>query len=108
PVARSFFGLHVAADLGPIAGTDVCSTQDAEFECFDVNTNEPYPAPLPEQIALSPGEPGDPYPGASVGGVARGSLRVLLSYDRVLLPKVSLGGRLGVAFNGGPSRPGEP
>jgi hypothetical protein len=40
--------------------------------------------------------------------MARGSLRVLLGYDRVVLPKLSLGGRVGVAFNGGPSRVDEP
>lgn len=111
PPARppsSWFGLHFGADFGPMNGSNVCSTQNTEFDCFTEQSGAPYPPALSEEIAVAPGEPGDPYPGAAVGGWASGSLRVLLSYDRRLSPSLALGGRLGVAFNGGPSRVGEP
>jgi hypothetical protein len=100
---HSMFGFHVAMDLGPVAGNDVCSTQDTEFDCVNAQTGREYPAALPDDIAIEPGEPGDPYPGSSVGGFARGSLRVLLSYDHSVFSRLWLGGRLGVAFNGAPS-----
>lgn len=104
----SVFGLHFAMDLGPVAGSNVCSTQNAEFECTTTSGGRAYPPALADDIALEPGEPGDPYPGASVGGFARGSMRLLLSYDRGVLPKVTVGGRLGVAFNGGPTGVDQP
>lgn len=52
---------------------------------------------------------GIPLAGADdvvAGGVAPATMRVLLGYDRVLGQNVSVGGRLGFAFNGGPQRPG--
>jgi hypothetical protein len=67
----SAFGLHFAMDFGPVAGNDVCSTRDTEFDCVATQTGRTYPGELPEEIALEDGEPGDPYPGTSVGGFAR-------------------------------------
>ncbi len=104
--ARSFVGVHFVADFGAVGGSDVCSTQDTEFDCSVSQTGQAYPGPLPGDIALQPGEPGDPYPGSSIGGAAGGTLRVLLSYDRVVLSKLTLGGRIGVAFNAGSSGTG--
>lgn len=99
----SVFGLHFAMDLGPVAGNDVCSTQNTAFECTTTRSGREYPPALSDDIALEEGEPGDPYPGGSVGGFARGSMRLLISYDRGIHPNVTLGARLGVAFNGAPS-----
>ncbi|HEY6727187.1 MAG TPA: dickkopf-related protein [Polyangiaceae bacterium] len=104
----SAFGLHFAIDFGPVAGDDVCSTRDTDFDCVATQTGRTYPGELPEAIALEDGEPGDPYPGTSVGGFARGSMRVMLSYDRSVLSKLTVGGRLGVAFNGAPSGVDQP
>ena len=104
----SMFGLHFAMDTGPVAGSDVCSTRDTEFDCVATASGRPYPGELPDSIALEDGEPGDPYPGSSVGGFARGSLRLLLSYDRGVLPKLTVGGRIGLAFNGAPAGVDEP
>lgn len=106
--ARSFYGLHFAADLGPVAGNDVCTTQNTDFDCRLTDSGRSYPGTLPEELALEPGEPGDAYPGASVGGLARGSLRLLLSYDREIGEQLTLGARLGVAFNGAPAGVDEP
>lgn len=106
--AFSAFGLHFAMDFGPVAGNDVCSTRDTEFDCVTTQSGRTYPGALPENIALEGGEPGDPYPGTSIGGFARGSMRVMLSYDRSVLSKVTVGGRLGVAFNGAPSGVDQP
>jgi len=104
----SAFGLHFAMDFGPVAGNDVCSTRDTEFDCVATQTGGTYPGELPEEIALEDGEPGDPYPGSSVGGFARGSMRVLLSYDQSVLSKLTVGGRFGVAFNGASSGVDQP
>jgi hypothetical protein len=103
----SYVGVHFAADLGPVAGDNVCSASNAEFACF-TRDGRAYPAELPERLAVEPGEPGDAYPDASIGGFASGSLRVLLSYDRLVSGELSLGGRLGVAFNGAPTQVDEP
>jgi hypothetical protein len=51
---------------------------------------------------------GIPLTGADdvvAGGIAPATMRVLLGFDRVLTQNVSIGGRLGYAFNGGPQRP---
>jgi len=104
----SAFGLHFAMDLGPVAGNDVCSTRDTEFDCVATGTGRTYPGELSDEIALEPGEPGDPYPGTSVGGFARGSMRLMLSYDRGVFSKLTLGARLGVAFNGASSGVDQP
>jgi len=95
-------------DSGPVAGNDVCSTRDTEFDCVATASGRSYPDQLPDSIALEEGEPGDPYPGSSVGGFARGSLRLLLSYERGVLPKLTVGGRIGVAFNGAPTGVDQP
>jgi hypothetical protein len=40
------------------------------------------------------------------GGARLATMRVLLGYDRALVPNFTVGGSLGYAFNGGPQRPG--
>jgi hypothetical protein len=40
------------------------------------------------------------------GGIRLATMRVLLGYDRALAPNFMVGGSLGFAFNGGPTRPG--
>ena len=108
PSPLSAFGLHFAMDLGPVAGDDVCSTRNTEFDCVATGTGRSYPGQLPDAIAIEDGEPGDPYPGTGVDGFAGGSMRVVLSYDRGVFHKLTLGGRLGVAFNGAPSGVDQP
>jgi hypothetical protein len=99
-------GLHIAADVGFIGGSNVCTASNRDFDCFSSGAEEPYPAPLPAGVAREPGELGDAYPGTGIGtGASAGTWRVLLSYERVLSERVSVGGRLGYAFGGGPQTP---
>jgi hypothetical protein len=100
-----WIGIHFAADVGFISGSNVCASTNHDFDCYEAN-GTPYPSPLPASVAGQVGELGDPYPGTGIGsGAALGTLRVLLSYDHPLLDKVSIGTRLGFAFNGAPKSP---
>jgi len=106
PRPRQWLGLHVAADVGFIGGSNVCATSNHDFDCYSSGANAPYPGPLATGVAREPGELGDVYPGTGIGtGASGGTWRVLLSYDRGLSERISFGGRLGYAFGGGPATP---
>ncbi len=85
-----WFGFHFGTDFATLGGsTDVCRTGSEEYACFD--GSEAYE--------------GQPYPengGAVSGGLHLGTMRVMMSYDRFLLDRVSLGVRFGFAFSGAP------
>lgn len=105
---KNFVGLHFAADFGVMGGTDVCRTSNPDFSCH-YSDGAPYPPPLPEDVALTPGEPGEAYHGGGIeSGFAGGTLRILLSYDRALAPTFTIGTRLGFAFRGSPARENAP
>jgi hypothetical protein len=104
PPPRQWVSLHFAADVGFVGGSNVCNSSNPDYDCFESGADTPYPGPLPEAVAARPGELGDAYPGTEIGSSATvGTLRVLLGYDRALNDRVSLGGRLGYAFRGGPT-----
>jgi hypothetical protein len=106
PPVRHWFGLHVAADVGFMGGSNVCATSNHDFDCFSSGADVPYPAPLAANVAREPGELGDVYPGTGIGtGASGGTWRILLSYDRVLSARVTAGARLGFALGGGPATP---
>ncbi len=101
---RHSVSLHFAADVGFLGGSDVCTGNNLDYDCFDSGSGAPFPDDLPADVAVLPGEPGDGYPGTDVGTQpAVGTLRALLGYDYVLSDRVSVGGRLGYAFRGGPT-----
>jgi hypothetical protein len=101
---RHWLGLHLAADVGVMGGSNVCATSNQDFDCFSAGGETPYPAPLAPELAREPGELGDVYPGTGIGtGASGGTWRALLSYERVVSERVSLGARLGYAFGGGPA-----
>jgi hypothetical protein len=101
PYKTDYIGLHFAADIGFISGSNVCSEANREFDCFADET--PYPAALPPDVAREPGELGDAYPGTGIGsGASAGTLRAMLSYDHAFADRFSAGVRLGYAFGGGP------
>jgi hypothetical protein len=85
-----WFGLHFGADFSSLSGSsNACQPDGGEFTCFD--GSEAYD--------------GTPYPDSSgtvPGGLHSGTMRVMFSYDRVLLDSVSLGARFGFAFSGAP------
>jgi hypothetical protein len=97
-------GLHFAADIGFIQGSNVCNAENTNFECFASGAEAPYPAELPAAVSGQPGELGDAYPGTGISsGAAMGTMRALFSYDHALGERISLGVRLGYAFGGGPA-----
>jgi hypothetical protein len=101
---RHWVSVHFAADVGFVGGSNVCTSSNADYHCFESGADTPYPGPLPEAVAARPGELGDAYPGTEIASSANvGTLRLLLGYDRALNERVSLGGRLGYAFRGGPT-----
>jgi len=89
---RHWLGLHVAQDFIYEPGTYVCDAgaTDTTYSCFLAGTGEPYV----------------PSANSSLRSVQRGfsaaTTRLLGSYDYALSPAFTLGGRLGVAFRGGP------
>jgi hypothetical protein len=100
---RQWLGLHLAADVGFMGGSNVCAASNQDFDCFSAGADAPYPAPLAADVAREPGELGDVYPGTGIGrGASAGTWRALLSYERIVSERISLGGRLGLAFGGGP------
>ncbi len=106
PPPRQWFGLHVAADVGFMGGSNVCATSNHDFDCFSSGADSPYPAPLAANVAREPGELGDVYPGTGIGtGASGGTWRILLSYERALSERVTAGARLGFALGGGPPTP---
>lgn len=101
PYKATWLGVHFAADIGFIGGSNVCTEANRDFDCFAGNT--PYPAALPANLAREPGERGDAYPGTGIGsGASAGTLRALLSYEHAFSDRLSAGARLGYAFGGGP------
>ncbi len=106
PAARPvhWFGLHLAADVGFVGGSNVCTSNNPDYDCFTSGSETPFPGPLPSAVAMRPGEVGDAYPGTDIASApALGTLRLLLAYDRSVSERVSLGGRLGFALRGGPT-----
>lgn len=84
------FGLHVAADVSLLSAfTDVCRGTVQGYDCY--NSGDPY------EGTPFPGSGGDVTSGAHIG-----TARALLTYDRFLTPRFSLGARLGFAFMGAP------
>lgn len=94
PFKKNWLGVHAAYDLAIVGGSDVCSqnSQDKEgFACFYKGTEDQYRF--------------DPQPGVAnkiSTGVAPATARVMLSFDRVLSSNITVGARVGYAFNGGP------
>ncbi|HTV19868.1 MAG TPA: hypothetical protein VMG12_14385 [Polyangiaceae bacterium] len=102
--AKSWLGVHFAADIGFIQGSNVCNAENTSFECFASGAETPYPGELPTAIAGQPGELGDAYPGTGISsGAAAGTMRALVSFDHAFSERISLGARLGYAFGGGPA-----
>lgn len=81
-------------------GDNVCGTErDAGWECFYGDGT--YRNPLPG-LAGEPGNPDGSGRGEVSSGLVPATMRVMLGYDYLMLDWLSLGARVGFAFNGGP------
>lgn len=90
PPKLDWFGFHFGTDFASLSGSnDVCRAGADEYACFD--GSEAYD--------------GTPYPGnggAVSSGLHIGTMRAMMSYDRFVLDRLSLGVRFGFAFSGAP------
>lgn len=95
PWKKNWIGVHGGYDLAIVGGDDVCTqkSQDEEgFACFYKGTEDQYRF--------------DPQPGKAnkiSTGIAPATARVMLSFDRVITPNITIGARAGYAFGGGPA-----
>ena len=89
PYKKNWFGLHYGLDLAVIGGSDVCGLGSG-YECYAAGSREDaYPVP--------------PLPGTGIAtGIAPGTHRIMLSYDRAFTPNIMAGVRVGYALMGGP------
>ncbi len=95
---KNLIGLHFGLDVAFLSGEDVCSkaSQADGYACFASGTEKQYSG----RVQKGNG-------GSIAGGAAPGTMRLMLSYDRLLLDgKLGAGVRVGFAFNGGPASGG--
>jgi hypothetical protein len=94
PYKKNWLGLHAAYDFAIVGGDEVCSkdSQDNKgFACFYPGTENQY-SNVPQKGKAD----------KIATGFSPATARVMLSFDRVLTPNVTLGARFGYAFGGGP------
>jgi len=93
--AKNWLSLHFEQDLLLFSAKDnVCgsgtSPDAANYSCFQNG------APFNDTIMSGPGN-------HVAGGIGRGTMRLMLGFDRLLTSNVTLGLRLGYAFGGRPA-----
>jgi hypothetical protein len=99
---RVWIGLHGAGDIHFFnKSNDVCgatSIGNSKYSCFYSGKQ----MPLRNDRTDFPGIPSDGSAGRINGGAKLATLRILASIDYAFTEHLSLGARLGFAFNGGP------
>ncbi len=111
---RLMIGVHFAPDLWITTATkDVCASSTATdsamkgtYTCYQpgqttISSDPAGPDSLLGGRALGISNPPG-YAGNVNSGVKLATVRALLSVDYALTPNVTVGGRVGMAFNGGP------
>ena len=93
PFARNWLSAGFQADLLMLPSVANACSGGTGYTCFDAGGG--YYGAIPLKGADD----------SINGGPVLSTMRVLVGYDRALLPNVTAGGRLGYAFNGGPQRP---
>ncbi len=98
PRKRNWLSLAFSPDLTVMSNlSDACSPkaqQDETLSCF-----------FKGDVAYT-GTPVQGNGNTAKGGVALGSMRALVGYDRLIGTQLTLGARVGYAFAGSPKRPG--
>jgi hypothetical protein len=83
------------------SASSACLTQD-QYSCYWSDNSWYNPSSDPTATDGYPPRPGKE--GEVVGGFGLATTRVLVGYDRMIIPNVGIGVRLGYAFNGGPQK----
>jgi hypothetical protein len=91
--SKNLIGVHFAMDVGSISSDGACSQAARANESFICSWGDG---------TEYTGFPVEGNSGTVSGGFAMSTVRALLSYDRLFGP-VSIGARVGMAFNGGPA-----
>lgn len=87
---KNWFGLQGGLDFALMSGQQVCAQgADPAYACFE--NGDPYV-----------GVPNRNFGGSVDTGFQSSTARIMLSYERVLGSLLSIEGRFGFAFNGGP------
>lgn len=91
---RNWMSLAFQQDILLLSSSATACSGGSEYACFYENPTTYY---------------GDePPPGSGneiAGGVGRGTMRILVGYDRALGSNIGVGARVGYAFGGGPQAP---
>jgi hypothetical protein len=88
PYKQNWVGLHFGLDVALVSGTDVCAVSNTDhWACYDGDA----------RIGRDTGQGANISSGTSVA-----TKRIMASYDRAFTPNLTLGARLGYAFDGGP------
>jgi hypothetical protein len=94
PVKANWITISFAPDLAYVSGQDVCtqqSQQGSHYACLRADGSRYVGTPTVGN--------GDQIN----SGMALGTMRVMLGYDRLVHPNITVGLRAGFAFNGAPS-----
>jgi hypothetical protein len=89
----------MAFDFAYLSGSNVCGSP-SDFNCY-FGGGAPYTTGGSKQN----GAPASKYSGNINGGFATGTIRLLASYERILVGNLGAEAKLGFAFNGGPKTP---
>lgn len=92
-VPRNWLGVSGALDFAYMSGSGVCDPSESTFSCFE--DGQTYEGRTNRNLS-----------GEIDSGFQRATARVMLSYERVISSILTLEGRLGFAFNGGPESTG--
>jgi hypothetical protein len=105
-IRKLWLGLHAAADVHFFgSGKNVCSVGSMgnhKYSCYYGGTTVPIQdgyAGAPYNIPTDKGSMGTINGGAKIA-----TIRLLLSADYAVIPNLTVGGRVGFAFNGGPKQ----
>lgn len=99
PFKKNWLGLHMAFDFAYLSGSNVCGSP-SDFNCY-FGGGTAYTTGGSKQN----GAPASKYSGNINGGFATGTIRLLASYERILVGNLGAEAKLGFAFNGGPKTP---
>jgi hypothetical protein len=94
PFKKNWLGLHFAYDFVVMSGNQVCAL-GSSYDCYFAG-----------DLSVDPNRV-QPGGGGNIGGgIAPGTLRFLVAYERLLTASLGLEARVGFAVNGGPPAPG--
>ncbi|MGH7439780.1 MAG: hypothetical protein ACRENE_29160, partial [Polyangiaceae bacterium] len=93
PYVRNWLSIGFQADLILLPSVENACAGGTGYTCFDSGGG------YYDKIPLNGADD------SINGGPSLSTMRILVGYDRALLPNITAGARLGYAFNGGPQRP---